>query len=140
MVNVNVQLPPVVAAPFPQAAEGLHRENLLQSAIPKTEEAHAYAKIRGEQEREDTAYQSREIIQNNEQGKGSSHQQEQSSHSQQRRNFFFAAKLKLLPHEVEALNVELKGITDFNEVISVIQAKYKDAVSPYPQPSVNYNV
>jgi len=138
MVNVNVQLPPVVAAPFPQAAEGLHRENLLQTAIPKTEQAHAYAKIRGEQEREETAYQSREIIQDNKQG--SSQQQEQSTHSQQRRNFFFAAKLKLSPHEVEALNVELKGISDFNEVISVIQAKYKNAVSPYPQPSVSYNV
>jgi len=138
MVNVNVQLPPVVVAPFPQAAEGLHRENLLQTAIPKTEQAHAYAKIRGEQEREETAYQSREIIQDNKQG--SSQQQEQSTHSQQRRNFFFAAKLKLSPHEVEALNVELKGISDFNEVLSVIQAKYKNAVSPYPQPSVSYNV
>ena len=138
MVNVNVQLPPVVAAPFPQAAEGLHRENLLQTAIPKTEQAHAYAKMRGDQEREETAYQSKEIIQDNQQG--SSQQQEQSTHSQQRRDFFFAAKLKLSPHEVEALNVELKGISDFNEVISVIQAKYKDAVSPYPQPSVSYNV
>ncbi|MDN2664551.1 hypothetical protein [Psychromonas sp. 14N.309.X.WAT.B.A12] len=138
MVNVNVQLPPVIATPFPQAAEGLHRENLLQTAIPKTEQAHAYAKIRGEQEREETAYQSREIIQDNKQG--SSRQQEQSTHSQQRRNFFFAAKLKLSPHELEALDIELKGISDFNEVISVIQAKYKNAVSPYPQPSVSYNV
>ncbi|MEG3755471.1 hypothetical protein [Psychromonas arctica] len=138
MVNVNVQLPPVVAAPFPQAAEGLHRENLLQTAIPKTEQAHAYAKIRGEQEREETAYQSREIIQDN--GQGASQQKEQSTYSQQKRDFFFAAKLKLSPHEVEALKVELEEIADFKKVMSVIQAKYHDAVSPYPQPSLSYDV
>ena len=64
MVNVNVQLPPVVAASFPHATEGLQRENQLQPAIPKTEEVHSYAKMREQHEREQVAHQSKQILQN----------------------------------------------------------------------------
>ena len=137
MVNVNVQLPPIATAPFPQAAEGLRQENQLQPAIPKTEETHAYAKMRDQQEREQVAHQSSQIIQDNSKN---SHQQEQSSSANQKRNFFFASKLKLSPHELDTLTVELSGISDYKQVMSVIQAKYTNAVSPIPEPVVSYSI
>jgi len=137
MVNVNVQLPPIIAAPFPQASESLHRENLLQPAIPKTEKSHAYAKMREHEERENVAHQSSEIIQK-EPSKGQSKQN--SSGFNQRREHFFATKLKLTPQELDQVNVQPNDITDYKEVISVIQKKYTDAVSPIAEPSINYNI
>lgn len=137
MVNVNVQLPPIAAAPFPMAAEGLHRENQLQPAIPKTEEAHAYAKMRDQQEREQVAHQSSQIIQDNHKG---SQQQDQPTNSNQRRDFFFASKLKLSSQEADSLSVELSGISDYKQVMSVIQAKYTNAVLPIPEPVVSYSI
>jgi len=138
MVNVNVQLPPIVAAPFPQAAESLQRENLLQPAIPKTEKSHAYAKMSEHQERENVAHQSSQIIQKD---SGSSSQPKgQSSGFNQRREHFFATKLQLTPQEMEQVNVELAGISDYKEVISVIQKKYSEAVSPIPEPTIKYSL
>lgn len=137
MVNVNVQLPPIIAAPFPQASESLHRENLLQPAIPKTEKSQAYAKMREHQERESAAHQSSQIIQQEESNKQS---EGQSSGFQQRREHFFATKLKLSSQELEQLNIESKEINDYKEVISVIQKKYLNAVSPLPDPTVDYNI
>jgi hypothetical protein len=137
MVNVNVQLPPIVAAPFPQASEALHRENLLQPAIPKTERSHAYAKMRDHQDRENVAHQSNQIIQKESTGEKS---QGQPSSFNQRRDHFFATKLKLSPFEVEKVKTQLTGITDYKGVISVIQKKYSDAVSPLPSPTVSYSV
>ena len=137
MVNVNVQLPPIIAAPFPQASESLHRENLLQTAIPKTEKSHAYAKMREHQERENVAHQSSEIIQKEPSQKQS---KQSSSRFNRRREHFFAKKLKLSPQELEQVNVQPNFVVDFKEVISVIQKKYIDAVSPFPEPSVTYNI
>jgi len=137
MVNVNVQLPPIAAAPFPQAAEGLRQENQLQPAIPKTEKSNAYAKMREHQERENVAHQSSQIIQK-ESGNGQS--KGHSSGFNQRREHFFATKLKLAPHEVDQVKVQLTDITDYKEVISAIQQKYSNAVSPFPDPTVSYNV
>ena len=138
MVNVNVQLPPIVAAPFPQASESLHRENLLQPAIPKTEKSHAYAKTREHQERENVAHQSSQIIQNESGDNGQS--KGHSSGFNQRREHFFATKLQLTPQEMEQVKVELAGITDYKEVISAIQQKYSNAVSPFPEPTVDYSI
>jgi len=137
MVNVNVQLPPVIAAPFPQASEAIHRENTLQPAIPKTEKSQAYSKARDHQERENVAHQSSQIVQ-----KETHHgqAQEQSSRFNQRREQFFATKLKLSPQEMDQTNPQLSGISDYKEVVSVIQKKYSDAVSPIPEPSVNYHI
>lgn len=137
MVNVNVQLPPIVAAPFPQAAETLHRQNQLQTAIPKTEETHAYAKMRSQQEREQVAHQSGQILQKDD---PESKQQRHSSGFNQRRDFFFSSKLKLSHREMDKVSVQLKGISDYKQVVSVIQAKYNDAVSPIPEPTVNYDI
>ena len=137
MVNVNVQLPPIVAAPFPQAAETLHRQNQLQTAIPKTEETHAYAKMRSQQEREQVAHQSGQILQKDNSG---SKQQRHSNGFNQRRDFFFSSKLKLSHREMDKVSVQLKGISDYKQVVSVIQAKYNDAVSPIPEPTVNYDI
>jgi len=138
MVNVNVQLPPIIAAPFPQASETLHRENSLQTAIPKTEKSHAYTKARDHQERENVAHQSSKIIQiESNAEKGS---EGQSSEFTQKRDFFFATKLKLAPDEVEQIKAQLTGITDYKEVMSVIQAKYANAVAPLPDPTVDYSV
>ena len=137
MVNVNVQLPPVIAAPFPQAAEAIHRENALQPAIPKTEKSQAYTKTREHQERENVAHQSSQIIQK-EPSNGQA--REQSSRFSQRREQFFATKLKLSAEEVDQVEAQLTGITDYKEVISVIQKKYSEAVSPMPEPTVNYHI
>lgn len=137
MVNVNVQLPPLVAASFPQAAEALHRQNQLQTAIPKTEETHAYTKMRSQQEREQPEMQSYNILQkDSEQSK----HQDQSTNTNQRRDFFFASKLKLSHKEMDNLSVELAGITDYKQAITAIQAKYNNAVSPIPDPTVDYNI
>ncbi|MDA7746194.1 hypothetical protein N8878_02540 [Psychromonas sp.] len=137
MVNVNVQLPPVIAAPFHQSTESLQRDNALQTAIPKTEETHAYTKMRDKNEREQVAHQSHQIIQQDYAGK---EKQSQSRAFNQRRDFFFATKLKLSPHDVDDMKVQLTGISDYKKVLSVIQQKYVGAVSPFPEPSVNYNV
>lgn len=136
MVNVNVQLPPVVAAPFPQATETLQRENALQTAIPKTEQTHAYAKMREQQEREQMAYQSSHIIQKD----TDSPQQQNSGGFKQKRDFFFAKKLKISTSEVSNLVVEPLQKPDYQRVMSVILAKYKGAVSPIPSPSISHNV
>jgi hypothetical protein len=137
MVNVNVQLPPLVAASFPQAAEALHRQNQLQPAIPKTEETHAYTKMRSQQEREQPEMQGYDILQK---GSGQSKHQDQSTSTNQRRDFFFASKLKLSHREMDDLSVELADISDFKQAITAIQAKYNNAVSPFPDPTVDYNI
>jgi len=137
MVNVNVQLPTVVTAPFPQAAETLQRQNQLQTAIPKAEETHSYSKMRSQQEREQVAHQSSQIIQKE---YPSSKQQEQPGRFNQRRDFFFATKLKLSHHEMDELSVELAGISDYKKVISVIQEKYNNAVSPMSESNINYTI
>lgn len=137
MVNVNVQLPPVVATPFQQPTESLQRENRLQPTIPKTEEAHAYTKMRDKEDREQVAHQKSEIVQKE---PTLEKQQAQSRNSSQRRDYFFASKLKLSHQEVEQLSVELVGISDFKHVMSVVQEKYIGAVSPFPLPTVNYEI
>jgi len=138
MVNVNVQLPPIIAAPFPQASESLHRENLLQPAIPKTEKSAAYAKMRDHQERETAAYQSSQIIQKD--GKKGQQQNERSSRFAQRRDYFFAKKLKLPANEVKNLTVEPMNTTSYQEIRNVIEKKYLNAVSPMPVSSIFHSI
>lgn len=139
MVNVNVQLPPLLAAQVPQAAEALHRQNQLQPAIPKTEETHAYTKMRDQQNRQQLAKEQHQIVQENS-DYSKQQSQSKSTNIHQRRDFFFAAKLKLSHREMDDLSVELAGISDYKQVISVIQTKYNNAVSPMPEPKVNYNI
>ena len=137
MVNVNVQLPPIVAASFPHVTEGLQRENQVQSAIPKAEEIHSYAKMREQHEREQVAHQSKQIFQND----FSAPDKEKAVLSfNQRRDFFFASKLKLSHEEVEQLSVELEGISDYKKVMLVIEEKYNNAVSPIPAATISYDV
>lgn len=138
MVNVNVQLPPVVSAPFPQAAETLQRENQLRPTIPKTEETHAYAKMREQHGKEQIAHQSGVIVQKD--ASESSAQQQQSNRFNQRRDHFFATKLKFSEQQAEQLDVQLEGISDYKQVLSVIQAKYNNATSPLPDPLIDYSI
>lgn len=138
MANVNVQLPPVVTMPFQQPTESLQRENRLQPAIPKTEEAHAYTKMRDKEEREKVAHQTNQIVQK--EPTAEKQEQGRSRDANQRRDFFFASKLKLSHEEVDELSVELTGISDFKRVISVIQEKYIAAVSPIPLPIVLHEI
>lgn len=137
MVNVNVQLPPVVATPFVQPTESLQRENKLQPAIPKAEETHAYTQMRDKEEREQVAHQSSQIIQKE---STPEKQHGRSRDVNQRRDYFFASKLKLSHREVDELSVELTGISDFKHVMSVIQERYLASVSPFPTPNVNYEI
>lgn len=137
MVNVNIQLPPVISAPFPQASESIQRENQLRPTIPKTVETQSYARLREDQDREQVAHQSSQIVQKD---NSESAQQQRSKSFSQRREQFFAAKLKISEQELQQLNVELEGISDFKQVLSVIQAKYNNAVSPIPDPEIDYKV
>ena len=137
MVNVNVQLPPIVAASFSHVTEGLQHENQLQLAIPKTEKIHSYAKMREQYEREQVAHQSKQILQND----FFAPTQEKAVLSfNQRRDFFFVAKLKLSHEEVEQLSVDLEGISDYKQVMLVIEEKYYNAVSPIPAATISYDV
>jgi len=137
MVNVNVQLPPIVTANFPQAAETLHRENQLRPTIPKTEETHSYSKMRDHQDREQVAHQSHQIIQEQDYPP---QQQQQSEGFKQRRDSFFSSKLKLSDSEMDKLDVTLAGISDYKKVMSVIQEKYNNAVSPLPDPTIHVDI
>lgn len=137
MVNVNVQLPPVISAPFPQATESIQRENQLRPTIPKTEETHSYARLRENQDKEQVAHQSSQIVQKN---SSESAQQQRSKGFSQRREHFFATKLKISEKEMQELPIESEQISDFKQVISVIQAKYKNSVSPIPEPEIDYKI
>jgi len=136
MVNINAHLPPAVAVPFHPPTEGLQRDNLIKPVIPKTEIISSYTKIRDDQSRAQFSDQARTIIQD-EGGQSADESGHQEASAQQRRSQFFARRKDLLASALACSDSQLAGIKDFKQVISVIQARYKNAVSPLPEPLIN---
>lgn len=134
MVNINAQLPSAVAIPFHPAAESIHSENANKPVIPKTEIISSYQKLRDEQDRNQLSNDARQIIQDVSEQTSEQPEKQQDS-PQHKRTRFFALRGKLA--EVEASHQSLSGITDFSAVLSVIQLRYRSAVSPFPEPQLN---
>ena len=139
MVNINAHLPPAVAVPFHPPTESLHSDNLIKPVIPKTALISSYAKIRDNESRTQFSDQARGIIQDkSKQGEGETSQQESSL--EQRRALFFARRGGRCVSESESSDAHLVAIKDFKQVISVIQARYKSAVRPLPDPTISYAI
>ncbi len=139
MVNINAHLPPAIAVPFHPPTESLQRDNLIKPVIPKTEIISSYTKMRDEESRTQFSDQARGIIQD--EGKQSADQpSHQNSSSDQRRSQFFVRRGELFTSDSESGDTQLVAIKDFKLVISVIQARYKNAVSPLPDPKISYAI
>lgn len=139
MVNINAHLPPAAAAAFHPPTENLQHDNLIKPVIPKTEMITSYTKMREEESRTQFSAQARDIIQDkSEQGEKEDASQQQASLEQKRSQFFARRKGRRLA--LENSDAHLAAIKDFKQVISVIQARYKSAVYPYPEPTVSYAV
>ena len=139
MVNINAQLPAAIATPFHPPTESLQRDNALKPIIPKTEIISSYTKMRDDEARSQFSTHMRTIIQDDSQ-QTSEHrsQQEPPSSSEQKRARFFARRGAL--SEAKKGAQEIGSIEDFKVVGSVIQARYKSAVSPLPEPNIDYAV
>ena len=134
MANINAQLPPAATIPFHPATESLQRENVNKPIIPKTEVTSAYQKMREDQERNQFSTQSRVVLQDQSK-KNTDQSSQQDSSPQHKRSLFFARKGAL--SNADKGNKTLLNIKDFAVVISVIQARYRSAVSPLPDPTVD---
>lgn len=135
MVNINTHLPTAVTA-FHPPTESLHHDNLLKPVIPKTALISSYAKIRDNENRTQFSEQAHSIIQDeSRQDEGENSQQESSL--AQRRALFFARRGHGFASESESGVTQAVAIKDFKQVISVIQARYKSAVSPLPEPTIS---
>lgn len=139
MVNINAHLPPTVAAAFHPPTEGLQHDNVIKPVIPKTEVIASYAKMRDDQQQAQISSQARDIIQENGSQKDEAAEQQESS-SGKRRSDFFARRADQLTTEPESSEKQLSEVEDFKLVVSVIQARYKSAVSPVPEPMLSYAV
>lgn len=134
MVNINAILPPAIAAPFHPPTENLQRDNLIKPVIPKTDIISSYTKMREDQHNAQYSDQARAIVQDENSAKDQSESQQQSA-PEKRRSLFFARRSEL--SDADKGTSQLAGIKDFKRVISVIQERYRKAVSPYLEPTVN---
>ena len=137
MANINAHLPPVIAAAFHPPTENLQHDNLIKPVIPKTEIISSYTKLRDDQERTQFSNQSRNIIQD-ESKQATTDEADQQSSSEQRRSFFFARRGSHFVSKSESGEKSLAVINDVKDVLSVIDAHYKYAVNPFPDPVINY--
>ena len=134
MANINAHLPSSIAASFHPPTENLQHDNLVKPAIPKTEIISSYTKLR-DQESLNFSASARNFIQD---GNKQADSKTGSKASQQRRSYFFARRGRI--SESENAAVSLTSIDDFKEVLTVIQARYKNAVSPLIEPVINYEI
>lgn len=136
MVNINAALPTAIAIPFHPPTEALQHDNLIKPVIPKTEVVASYTKLRDDQDRSEVSSQARTILQDeNEANDDTQEQQQQQSNAEQRRLHFFANREEVGgEYEDKALQIN----NDFRLALSVIQEKYNNAVTPIPDPTINY--
>lgn len=139
MVNINAYLPSAAAVPFHPPTEALQHDNLIKPIIPKTEIVSSYTKMRDDESRTQFSDQARKIIQD-ESRQSPDESGHQESSAQQRRDQFFARRKNRLASTSDRGDIQLAVIKDFKQVISVIQARYKNAVRPFPEPHINYAV
>jgi hypothetical protein len=136
MANINAALPTAIAIPFHPPTEALQHDNLIKPVIPKTEIIGSYTKLRDDQDRSQVSDQARTILQDeNETHSDSEDQQQQQSNAEKRRLNFFANRREVgAEYEDKALQIN----NDFQLALSVIQEKYNNAVTPIPDPTINY--
>jgi hypothetical protein len=139
MVNINTHLPSAVALPFHPPTESLQHDNLIKPIIPKTEIIASYTKMREQEESSQLSDQARSIIQNGDK-QAAEQPSHQNSSANQKRALFFARRGAFSASEAEKGDAKLVAIKDFKEVISVIQARYKNAVNPLPDPVIDYAI
>lgn len=136
MVNINATLPTAIAVPFQPPTEALHRDNLIKPVIPKTEVIASYTKLREDEKNPQFSSQAREIIQD-ENKQGNNRENEQQSRAVLRRLNFFAKRSKTdSENESKALEI----IKDPKLTISIIQQRYRSAVNPIVDPTVDYAI
>tara|TARA_R110001583_G_scaffold143357_2_gene295499 strand:+ start:5005 stop:5415 length:411 start_codon:yes stop_codon:yes gene_type:complete len=136
MANINAALPTAIAVPFHPATEALQQENLIKPVIPKTEVIASYAKFREGEDNPQYSSQSRTYLQG-ESEKQSNDKNEHQTRAQQRRLNFFAKRSETKEqHESKALEI----VSDFKLSLTVIQEKYNRAVTPIPDPSIDYAI
>ncbi|WP_022942756.1 hypothetical protein [Psychromonas hadalis] len=137
MVNINTALPAAIAVPFHPPTEALRHDNLIKPVIPKTEMIASYTKLREDEKRTPFSKQARDIIQDENEAKRETQERQQQSTAEQRRlNFFVKRATKEEKNKSKALVI----MKDLKLAISVIQEKYKRAVSPIPDPAINYAI
>lgn len=136
MANINAALPPAIAVPFHPPTEALQHDNVIKPVIPKTEIIASYSKLREDQERAQISDQARAIIQDENEANGdNAEQQQQQSNAQQRRLRFFAQRSEL---GGDSETKQLQVVTDYQLALSIIQERYNSAVTPIPEPTINY--
>lgn len=136
MANINAALPPAIAVPFHPPTEALQHDNVIKPVIPKTEIIASYSKLREDQERAQISDQARAIIQDENEANGdNAEQQQQQSNAQQRRLSFFAQRSEL---GGDSETKQLQVVTDYQLALSIIQERYNSAVTPIPEPTINY--
>lgn len=134
MVNINTALPTAIATPFQPPTEALHHDNLIKPVIPKTEVIASYTKLREDEKNPRFSSQLREIIQDENEGADNAETEQQSTAEQRRLNFFAKRSKTVSENESKALVI----VKDFKLAILIIQDKYKRAVNPIPDPSIDY--
>lgn len=136
MVNINAVLPSAIAVPFHPATESLHHDNALRPVIPKTEIISSYAKFREGDEHESSLHDQRDFVQDENNQKQQS--QDQNRSPEKKRGLFFAKRGKLA--EVIDTPIMPNMIGDFKIVMSAIQLRYKNSVTPFASASVQHAI
>jgi hypothetical protein len=138
MANINAHLPSSIAVAFHPPTENLQHENLVRPVIPKPEIISSYTKLHEDREPTHLSSQSRNIIQEDEKYKNKD--EYQGSSSERRRHDFFMARKGVVSTEKEISNTSSNVKHNVRDVISVIQARYNNAVHPFPDPSVSFAI
>jgi len=141
MANINAALPTSIAIPFHPPTETLHHDNLVKPVIPKAEIIASYTKLREDGKEGAFSGQAHSIIQDDnnqnsdEEKNADQQQQQQQSTAEQRRLKLFR---QLAGREEINESYALDRIMDFKLVLTVIDERYKSAVTPIPESNVDF--
>ena len=132
MVNINTALPSATAAHFNPGTESLQRDNALRPAIPKTEVISSYAKFKENNEQLASLRDQHIIVQDehNKKQQGG----DKNNSTEEKRSIFFAKRGELA-EVVDAPQIP-SVIEDFKVVLTTIQMRYQNSVTPFPNPSI----
>jgi len=136
VVNINTSLPSALAAPFNPGVESLQRDNALRPTIPKTEAISSYSKFTENKEQHNLLRDQHIIVQEENNKK---QQEGNKNHSTEKKRRIFYAKRGELAEVVETPKIP-SVIEDFKIVIAAIQMRYKNCVTPFPSPSIQFTL
>lgn len=137
MANINAHLPAALATPFHPPTENLQHDNTLKQVIPKPEIISSYTKLRDEEDRSQYSTKSHHIIQADD---ANTESLDHEASAERRRAQFFAHRIKKITgnFEIEDASLLVKG--DFKKIMSVIEVRYKNAVTPLSEPNIQQAV